>query len=71
MEQLGIVTTDAMQTGDIVYLTKTATGMHIFTAVKATDLITIKVTAVLLTKAEAEDLYPDCVWYSLEELGDG
>ncbi|MGV3011513.1 hypothetical protein [Streptococcus thoraltensis] len=69
MDQLGIVVVDSQFSDGIAYIAKGEIGDY-QQEIKAEDLAKAIDNALKMTKAEAEDLYPDGVWYSLEELND-
>lgn len=66
-EQLGIVVVDSQFSNSIAYIAKGEFGDY-QQEIKAEDLSTEADNALQMTKAEAEDLYPDGTWYSLEDL---
>lgn len=67
MDQLGIVVVDSQFSDGIAYIAKGEIGDY-QQEVKAEDLSKAVDNALKMTKTEAEDLHPDGVWYSLEEL---
>ncbi|MFU2180719.1 hypothetical protein ACMZ6Y_00395 [Streptococcus pluranimalium] len=67
MDQLGIVVVDSQFSDGIAYIAKGEIGDY-QQEIKAEDLSKAIDNALKMTQAEAADLYPDGVWYSLEEL---
>lgn len=66
-EQLGIVVVGSQFSNSIAYIAKGEFGDY-QQEIKLEDLSTEADNALQMTKAEAEDLYPDGTWYSLEDL---
>lgn len=70
IEQLGIVVVDSQFSNSIAYIAKGEFGDY-QQEIKTEDLSKATENALQMTKSEAEDLYPDGTWYSLEDLGHG
>ena len=69
MDQLGIVVVNSQFSDGIAYIAKGEIGDY-QQEIKAEDLAKAIDNALKMTKAEADDLYPDGTWYSMEELND-